>query len=97
VNNKGNKKLKSTGCCGFVVSAGHRRRRETEKRKKRFSIHQFLLPSSAAAREPTRRQWRRRLEQRAATIPAVLEGFLAPLWIFEGLFLIFKLFNLIFV
>jgi len=36
----------------------------------------------AAAREPTRRQWQRRVEQRAATILAVLENFPALLWIF---------------
>jgi hypothetical protein len=33
-----------------------------------------LVPSSAAARESTCRQWRERVEQRVATIPAIPKG-----------------------
>jgi len=38
-----------------------------------------FLEFPAAAHEATRRQWRWRVEQRAATVPAVLEGFPALL------------------
>jgi hypothetical protein len=45
---------------------------------------------STAALEPTRRQWRWRVEQRAATIPALFR-------IVLDYFVIFRLFNVIFV
>jgi hypothetical protein len=55
------KKTKTNCLAYFWAFTGdgdsHRRRRETEKRK-RFPIHRFLPPSSAAARESTRCQWR---------------------------------------
>jgi len=45
--------------------------------------------SSAAAREPTRRQWQWRMERRAATVPAAPEASQNPslqFLEFEGLF-----------
>jgi hypothetical protein len=44
-----------------------------------------------AAREPTRRQWRRRVRTRAATVPALPEAFLAVSWIFGGYYVFFYL------
>jgi len=65
---KKKEKLKSTACCVFGCFAGHRRRRETEKRKT-FPIHQFCHLHQRRRVNP--RQWRWRVEQRAATVPTL--------------------------
>jgi hypothetical protein len=56
------------------------------------------LEFPAGAREPTRRQWRRRVGRHAATVHAVPEGLLSTVMEFlRGYFVIFKLFNVIFL
>jgi hypothetical protein len=58
-----------------------------QRRRRRRSRSTDFLPSSAAAREPTRRQWQWRVEQRAATVSAVSEGFPALFLNFWGFIL----------
>jgi hypothetical protein len=59
-----NNKLKSTGVRVFSCSAG--RRGSGGQRGRKHSRAPVLVEFTAAAREPTRRQWRWRVEGRGA-------------------------------
>jgi hypothetical protein len=76
--------------CVFSLVAGggdpHRWRRKTEKKKKTFPIHRFFTFISGGSGF-TRRQWQWRVEQRAATVSAVSEGFPALFLNFWGFIL----------